>query len=79
MKIKIKHQFLLLGIYFLLTKNYCLLRWKPAIENSNIKHVLLYSNSDGTVHQVHTPSGKELWDKEEEKNSILSLDYSIDG
>ena len=27
------------------------IRWKPLIENiSNVKHIVLYANSDGTLH-----------------------------
>eukprot|EP00828_Plagiopyla_frontata_P003391 TRINITY_DN10997_c0_g1_i1.p3 TRINITY_DN10997_c0_g1~~TRINITY_DN10997_c0_g1_i1.p3 ORF type:complete len:157 (-),score=32.28 TRINITY_DN10997_c0_g1_i1:206-676(-) len=36
------------------------LRWKPIQPQLKIKNILLYSNSDGSLYQVHTSSGKML-------------------
>ena len=50
------------------------LRWKP-----HNRTTLLCVSAEGTLHQIHSTSGKTLFKTEENGNPLMCCDYSNDG
>lgn len=55
------------------------LRFRPVMEESKTRNVLLTGSADGCVQHWHVTSGKCLHTVVEDENQILALDYRPDG